>query len=33
VILCRNVLLYFSSDVRRLVFGRLASAIRAPMAC
>ena len=27
VILCRNVLLYFSSDVRRLVFGRLASAI------
>jgi chemotaxis protein methyltransferase CheR len=27
VILCRNVLLYFSADVRRLVFGRLASAI------
>lgn len=27
VILCRNVLLYFSPDVRRLVFGRLASAI------
>jgi chemotaxis protein methyltransferase CheR len=26
-ILCRNVLLYFSADVRRLVFGRLASAI------
>ena len=29
VILCRNVLLYFSSDLRRLVFGRLASAIAA----
>ncbi|HEY0271177.1 MAG TPA: CheR family methyltransferase [Sphingomonas sp.] len=27
VILCRNVLLYFSADIRRLVFGRLASAI------
>lgn len=27
VVLCRNVLIYFSSDVRRLVFGRLASAI------
>jgi chemotaxis protein methyltransferase CheR len=26
-ILCRNVLFYFSADVRRLVFGRLASAI------
>jgi chemotaxis protein methyltransferase CheR len=28
LILCRNVLLYFSGDVRRLVFGRLASAIQ-----
>ncbi|USI73099.1 CheR family methyltransferase [Sphingomonas morindae] len=27
IILCRNVLLYFSADVRRLVFDRLASAI------
>ena len=27
VVLCRNVLLYFSGDVRRLVFGRIASAI------
>lgn len=27
VILCRNVLLYFSADMRRLVFGRLAGAI------
>ncbi len=27
IVLCRNVLLYFSTDVRRLVFGRLASAI------
>lgn len=27
LILCRNVLLYFSADIRRLVFGRLASAI------
>jgi chemotaxis protein methyltransferase CheR len=27
VVLCRNVLLYFSADVRRLVFGRIASAI------
>jgi chemotaxis protein methyltransferase CheR len=26
-VLCRNVLLYFSSDVRGLVFGRIASAI------
>jgi chemotaxis protein methyltransferase CheR len=28
VILCRNVLLYFSADVRRLVFARMASAIQ-----
>lgn len=27
VVLCRNVLLYFSGDVRRLVFGRIAGAI------
>ncbi|WBO21449.1 CheR family methyltransferase [Sphingomonas abietis] len=27
VVLCRNVLLYFSSDVRSLVFGRIASAM------
>jgi chemotaxis protein methyltransferase CheR len=27
VVLCRNVLLYFGSDMRRLVFGRIASAI------
>lgn len=27
VVLCRNVLLYFSADVRSLVFGRLAGAI------
>lgn len=27
LVLCRNVLLYFGSDVRRLVFGRLAGAI------
>lgn len=27
LVLCRNVLLYFSTDVRRLVFGRIASAI------
>lgn len=27
VVLCRNVLLYFSADVRGLVFGRLASAM------
>jgi chemotaxis protein methyltransferase CheR len=28
VVLCRNVLLYFSSDVRGLVFGRIASAMQ-----
>jgi chemotaxis protein methyltransferase CheR len=29
VVLCRNVLLYFSPDVRTLVFGRIASAMAA----
>lgn len=29
IVLCRNVLLYFSADVRSLVFGRLAGAIAA----
>ncbi len=29
VVLCRNVLLYFSADVRTLVFGRIASAMHA----
>ncbi len=29
VVLCRNVLLYFSADVRGLVFGRIASAMPA----
>ena len=28
VVLCRNVLLYFSADVRGLVFGRIASAMQ-----
>ena len=27
IVLCRNVLLYFSADVRGLVFGRIASAM------